>query len=409
MERRILTVTALNEYIKSVFDGDPLLDSVWVSGEISNFTNHYKTGHFYFTLKDASGLIRVVMFRTFAMRLPFLPESGMKVLVRGRVTVFPRDGQYQIYCEEMEPDGVGSLYFAFEQLKRKLAEQGLFSAEKKKPIPKIPTRIGVITSPTGAAVRDILHILGRRFPYAKVVVYPALVQGSDAPPQLIRALRYFNETNSADVIILGRGGGSLEDLWAFNSEELAHAVYDSKIPVISAVGHETDFTICDFVADLRAPTPSAAAELAVPEMHDLMRRIQNVVAAMRMTLLHNTALRRHNLEQMAQRISARTVRRGIEEERMELDHLADQILRRICLKRERGAGHLSELAGKLTAMNPLAILNRGYAVAFSGGCTLKSVSQVQKGDRIYLRLSDGRVEATATSVEKADDAQRERE
>ena len=248
-----VTVTQLNEYIKAKIDGDGFLSRVSVKGEISNFTNHYKTGHFYFTIKDETSLIRAVMFRGNTAKLRFVPENGMKIVARGRVSAFVRDGQYQLYCDSMEPDGIGALYFAFEQLKKKLAAEGLCDEARKRPLPKIPTRIGVITSPTGAAIRDIINILGRRFPYAKVILYPALVQGAEAAPSLIAGMRHFMEARDVDVIIIGRGGGSIEDLWAFNSEELARTIAACPIPVISAVGHETDFTICDFVADRRAP------------------------------------------------------------------------------------------------------------------------------------------------------------
>ena len=248
---KILTVSQLNEYVKMLFDSQPIFNGIYVKGEISNFTNH-RTGHWYFTLKDEGSLVRAVMFRGSAMKNPFLPENGMKVIVHGRVSAFVRDGQYQIYVDEMQPDGIGGLYLAYEQLKQKLDAEGLFAASRKKPLPKIPQSVGVITSPTGAAVRDIINITKRRFPLAQILLYPALVQGSSAPEQLIAGVRYFNETRAVDVIILGRGGGSLEDLWAFNNENLAREVAASEIPIISAVGHETDFTICDFAADCRA-------------------------------------------------------------------------------------------------------------------------------------------------------------
>ena len=263
-DKIILTVTQLNEYIKSKIDSDKTLQNIWIKGEISNFV-HHKTGHLYFTVKDENSLVRSLMFASSAAKLPFKPENGMKVILHGRVASYIRDGIYNFYADSMEPDGIGALYIAYEQLKKRLEAEGLFRTENKKPLPKIPSRVGVITSPTGAAVRDIIHVISRRFPFAKIIVYPALVQGEGAPPQLIAGLRYFNESHSADVIILGRGGGSIEDLWAFNNEQLAREVAASRIPVISAVGHETDFTICDFVADRRAPTPSAAAEIAVPE------------------------------------------------------------------------------------------------------------------------------------------------
>ena len=299
MERRIITVSELNEYIKMVLEHDELLMRIFVKGEISNFTNHYKTGHFYFSLKDEGGTVRAVMFRGSAARLKFMPENGMRVIVGGRVGVFPRDGQYQIYAETMEPDGIGALYIAYEQLKKKLEAEGLFDASKKKPLPKIPTRIGVITSPTGAAIRDIIHILGRRFPLARVILYPALVQGEGAAPDLVRGLDYFNQMGNVDVIIIGRGGGSLEDLWAFNDETLARHVAASRIPVISAVGHETDFTLCDFAASRRAPTPSAAAEIAVPETEELARKLANVTSRIELLLEGRLKLYRERLARAA--------------------------------------------------------------------------------------------------------------
>ena len=259
---KVISVSQLNRYVKSLLEGDANLAAVYIGGEISNFTNHYKSGHLYMSLKDEGAVVKAVMFRAYASKLAFTPENGMKVIVRARVSLYEKDGAFQIYIEEMQPDGVGALQIAFEQLKKKLAAEGLFEASRKKPLPRYPARVGVITSPTGAAVRDIFNVLGRRFPLARVVFTPVLVQGEGAPAQLVAALRRFNETNAADVLIIGRGGGSIEELWAFNDETVARAVAASRIPVISAVGHETDFTICDFVADLRAPTPSAAAELA---------------------------------------------------------------------------------------------------------------------------------------------------
>ena len=264
-----VSVTQLNEFVKALIDGSDCLSNLYVKGEISNFKNHYGTGHYYFTLKDDGGLIRAVMFRSSAAKLKFMPENGMKVVVHGRVSAFVRDGQYQLYADSMEPDGVGALYIAYEQLKKRLESEGLFAPERKRPLPKIPTRVGIITSATGAAVRDMIHVAGRRFPFAKLILYPSLVQGPGASAQLIEGVKYFNRTASVDVIIIGRGGGSIEDLWAFNDEQLARTVAASQIPVISAVGHETDFTICDFVADRRAPTPSAAAEIALPETAEL--------------------------------------------------------------------------------------------------------------------------------------------
>ena len=272
MERQIISVTELNLYIKAKLDGDPLLSGLLVRGEISNF-KRYSSGHCYFTLKDAGGAVRAVMFNSSAQRLKFAPTDGMKVIACGRASVYERDGQYQLYITSLEPDGIGALSLAYEQLKEKLAAEGLFRESRKKPIPAYPMQICVITSPTGAAVRDILSVLGRRWPVARIHLLPVLVQGKEAPAQIAAALHRANRENLGDVILLGRGGGSLEDLWAFNEEETARAVADSRIPVVSAVGHETDFTICDFVADLRAPTPSAAAELISPRQEEVYTRL----------------------------------------------------------------------------------------------------------------------------------------
>ena len=282
-----LTVRELTAYIKQLVDSDMLLSNVSVSGEISNF-KHHSSGHMYFSLKDQDAVIRCVMFRTYNARMKFIPEEGMKVIVRGYVSVYAPGGTYQLYAEEMQPDGTGSLYLAFEQLKRKLEAQGWFARERKKPIPRLPRAIGIVTSPTGAVIRDILNVLQRRYPNIRVIIYPSAVQGNDAPAQLARGIRYFNGERNVDVIILARGGGSIEDLWPFNDEGLAYAIYDSQIPIISAVGHETDFSISDFVADLRAPTPSAAAELAVPEKAVMKERLiiyeKNLISSLLMKL-----------------------------------------------------------------------------------------------------------------------------
>ena len=394
-----LTVTQLNEYIKAKIDADGFLSRVIVKGEISNFTNHYKTGHFYFTVKDEGSLIKAVMFRSAASKLNFVPENGMKVLVRGRVSAFVRDGQYQLYCDGMEPDGIGALYFAFEQLKKKLAAEGLFDEARKKPLPKIPTRIGVITSPTGAAIRDIINILGRRFPYAKVILYPALVQGAEAAPSLIAGMQYFNAQRNVDVIIIGRGGGSIEDLWAFNSEELARTVAASVIPTISAVGHETDFTICDFVADRRAPTPSAAAELAVPETHELMRKIDNIIG--RMSLLISKRI--ENGRQILNFYSTQGVfahpERMFEERKMQLLMLGQRLDGAVGAKLTKERYRLSERTAKLEALSPLGILSRGYSVASDkSGKVIASVNDTKAGEHFSLRVKDGTVQATVDNL-----------
>ncbi|MBQ8837040.1 MAG: exodeoxyribonuclease VII large subunit [Clostridia bacterium] len=390
-----ITVTQLNEYIKSKIDGDAFLSRVTVKGEISNFTNHYKTGHFYFTIKDEGSLIKAVMFRSAASKINFVPENGMKIVARGRVSAFVRDGQYQLYCDAMEPDGIGALYFAFEQLKKKLSAEGLFDEARKKPLPKIPTRIGVITSPTGAAIRDIINILGRRFPYAKVILYPALVQGAEAAPSLIAGMNYFNEQRNVDVIIIGRGGGSIEDLWAFNDETLARTVAASAIPTISAVGHETDFTICDFVADRRAPTPSAAAELAVPETHELMHKIDNIIGRMSLLLSRRIESGRQILDFYKTQGIFAYPERMFEDRKMQLLMLGQRLETSMNTKLTADRALLAQRTAKLEALSPLGILSRGYSVAAGAdGKVISSVNDVSKGDTFTLRLSDGTLDAT---------------
>ena len=395
-----VTVTQLNEYIKAKIDGDGFLSRVSVRGEISNFTNHYKTGHFYFTIKDETSLIRAVMFRGNTAKLRFVPENGMKIVARGRVSAFVRDGQYQLYCDAMEPDGIGALYFAFEQLKKKLAAEGLFDEARKRPLPKIPTRIGVITSPTGAAIRDIINILGRRFPYAKVILYPALVQGAEAAPSLIAGMRHFMDARDVDVIIIGRGGGSIEDLWAFNSEELARTIAACPIPVISAVGHETDFTICDFVADRRAPTPSAAAELAVPETHELMHKIDNIIGRMSLLLSRRLESGRQVLDFYRKQGVFAHPERLFEDRKMQLLLLGQRLETAESAGLTAARHRLAERSAKLEALSPLAILSRGYAVATGAdGRVLTAVGQTAVGEDIALRLSDGALHAKVTSLQ----------
>ena len=397
--RNVLTVTQLNTCIKTLIEGTDFLRSVYIKGEISNFTNHYKTGHFYFTLKDEGSLLKAVMFRASAAKLPFVPENGMKVVVHGRISAFVRDGQYQLYADDMEPDGIGSLYFAFEQLKKKLEAEGLFAESRKKPLPKIPTRIGIITSPTGAAIRDMINIIGRRFPYAKILLYPALVQGNDAPPQLIAGIEYFNAARSVDVVIIGRGGGSIEDLWAFNDENLARCIAASRLPVISAVGHETDFTICDFVADRRAPTPSAAAELAVPETTELKRKINNIVGRMELLLGKQIENRRQALHYLSTSRGLSAPAAMLDDRRMNLVYLADKLDRAVQTRMTACRADLAQQAVKLDALNPLAIFGRGYSAAFAeNGELLSRVEQLTVGQPITIRLSDGEARADVTAL-----------
>lgn len=384
-----------------IIDNDELLVSVCVRGEISNFTNHYKTGHFYMTLKDEASLIKAVMFRGNASKLKFLPENGMKVIVTGRVSAYIRDGQYQIYIDSMEPDGIGALYIAYEQLKKKLAGEGLFDREKKKPLPKIPTRIGIITSPTGAAIRDIINILGRRFPLCRPILYPSLVQGDGASAQIIAGIDYFNEKKNVDVLIVGRGGGSLEDLWAFNDEALCRRVAASDIPIISAVGHETDFTLCDFAASVRAPTPSAAAELAVPESSELKRKINNVNARMELLCEQRIKILKEKLTALSNSRVLTNPMNFIDDRKMALGMTEDKLITRMNTLIERKKSSLVSHAAKLDALNPLSVVARGYSAVFDdGGKLIKSISQTKKGDMVSFMVTDGKISAEVVCAEK---------
>ena len=395
-----ISVTQLNEYVKTLVDNDPTLADVYVKGEISNFKYH-TTGHFYFTLKDENSTLKSVMFRFNASKVPFVPENGMVVLCRGRVSVFTRDGQYQLYAESMEPDGVGSLYVAYEQLKKKLEQEGLFSEARKKPLPKTPTRVGLITSPTGAAVRDMINVTGRRFPFAKILLYPVLVQGPDSPPQLIEALNYFNREKSVDVLIIGRGGGSIEDLWAFNDEGVARAVAASEIPVISAVGHETDFTICDFAADKRAPTPSAAAELAVPDTDKLKQQFLNVIKRDTTLITQKLVSLRERLDRFATSKVLREPGTMIDDKRMITVMASERLYRAEEKNVETFKSRFVALTGRLDALNPLSVISRGYSAVYLGDGTLvKSVDQMKKGSQIVLRTSDGEADAVIDNVRK---------
>lgn len=398
--RQAITVTQLNEYIKSKLEGDPNLSRVLVKGEISNFINHYKTGHFYLSLKDEGGVIRAVMFRMNAAKLRFVPENGMKVICEGRVSSYVKDGSVQLYISDMEPDGVGALYIAFEQLKKKLEAEGLFDPRYKKPLPKYPRRIGIITAATGAAIRDMINVSGRRFPLAELVLYPSLVQGDGAPAQLIRGLEVFNSTCPVDVIILGRGGGSLEDLWAFNDEALARAIFASRVPVISAVGHETDFSISDFVADLRAPTPSAAAELAMPEAGEVKRKLHNVIDRMSLVTENRIKGLRRDLDALASCPQMQSQMRLIDDRRMAILNLDREMENLVKSLMERKKSSLLQGAAKLDALSPLAVLGRGYSALFNEkGETIHKNEQIKAGDKVIVRLSDGTAKAEILEVE----------
>ena len=386
----MLSVSQLNRYIKMNFDADENLANIFISGEISNFTNHYRTGHLYFTLKDDSAAVRAVMFNSSAKRLKFMPEDGMKVIARGRVSVYEASGQYQLYVDDMQPDGVGALNLAYEQLKEKLQKEGLFSELHKKPLPPYPEKVGVITSPTGAAVRDIINVLGRRFPYAEIVFCPVLVQGDGAHLQLTDAVNLFNSERAADVIIIGRGGGSIEDLWEFNDEGLARAVYNSEIPVISAVGHETDFTICDFAADMRAPTPSAAAELAVPDANELQYALSALKNRMFLNVSSGIADRRSRLEYLTSKGALKSPDEMLSNRSQRLDTAFSKMLSSY---ENRIGGKKVEFISAATALSkldPMSVLMRGFAfVSDKSGKNVYSSQALAKGDKINVRFHDG--------------------
>ena len=386
----VLSVSQLNRYIKMNFDADENLANIFISGEISNFTNHYRTGHLYFTLKDDSAAVRAVMFNSSAKRLKFMPEDGMKVIARGRVSVYEASGQYQLYVDDMQPDGVGALNLAYEQLKEKLQKEGLFSELHKKPLPPYPEKVGVITSPTGAAVRDIINVLGRRFPYAEIVFCPVLVQGEGAHLQLTDAVNLFNSERAADVIIIGRGGGSIEDLWEFNDEGLARAVYNSEITVISAVGHETDFTICDFVADMRAPTPSAAAELAVPDANELQYALSALKNRMFLNVSSGIADRRSRLEYLTSKGVLKSPDEMLSNRSQRLDTAFSKMLSSY---ENRIGGKKVEFISAATALSkldPMSVLMRGFAfVSDKNGKNVYSSQALAKGDKINVRFHDG--------------------
>ena len=394
-----LSVKQLNLFVKSLIEGDVRLNNVYVTGEISNFKNHYQSGHFYFTLKDNDAQIRCVMFRAYACRVPFMVRDGLKVVLRGRVSLYEKDGQYQFYAEEMHEQGLGDISLQFQQIKEKLEKEGLFLEENKRQIPAFPQRIAVITSDTGAAVQDILNITARRYPLCEIMLCPVAVQGENAVPSMIDALERVYALGNCDTIIIGRGGGSIEDLWAFNSEALARKIYESPIPVISAVGHETDFTICDFVADLRAPTPSAAAELAVPDSAEIISKLNKYN-----TLLKNGLLLKYNgqkakFDALANK-SILSKPFNITESRSEtVDRLFDKMLNAYkgIISQEKSR-YVSNVA-KLDALSPLKVLSRGYSIAEVNGKVIKSVNDISNGDKFKLKLSDGTVNCQAVGEE----------
>ena len=390
---RVLSVSQINFYIKSIIENDGSLQFVLVTGEISNLTVHQRSGHIYLSLKDSNSVISAVMFAGNARRLKFRLENGMKVICRGRISVYEPSGRYQLYIEDMQPDGVGALTLAFEQLKKNLAQKGLFDNAHKKPLPKFPKTIGVITSPTGAAVQDITNIIRRRFPSADIVLAPVLVQGESAPEQLVRAVNKFSASKIADVIIIGRGGGSAEDLWAFNDEQLAYAVYNCETPIISGVGHETDFTVCDFVADVRASTPSAAAELAVPDRQELMSyyfKQKQYISAMLDRKIKTAQLR---LENQQRRMSASSPKLKAEQLEKQLSAKSEKLTRFMNIYISDKENKLIAAKGKLDGLNPLNVLNRGYAIAEKNEKIITSSKQLKDGDDFTVILSDGKINA----------------
>lgn len=394
---KVFTVNELNNYVKNVLDNDENLKYVYVTGEISNFKAHY-SGHMYMTIKDETASVKAVMFAGNASKLRFMPENGMKILALGTVSLFPRDGSYQLYISTMQPDGAGALSIAFEQLKKKLEAEGLFSPLRKKKLPLFPRRVGVITSSTGAAIQDIFNVLGRRYPVAEVVVRSAKVQGEGAAQDISAAIREFNEQNGADVLIVGRGGGSVEDLWAFNEEVVARAVFNSKIPVISAVGHETDYTICDFVADLRAPTPSAAAEIAVPDIFELKSDLQSYQAHI-FNLTKNVIVNeKARLEAIQKSSALKDPALKIQDNKRELLYISEKLfdITQNTLQGERLK--LSSLTGKLDALSPLGVIARGYALVDKNDSVVSSVKKIKEGDSVAVRLADGSFNATVTEV-----------
>lgn len=444
-ERRYLTVTALTKYIKRKFDVDPHLQDVWLKGEISNFKQHSR-GHMYFTLKDQNARLQVVMFAGQNRNLAFKPQEGMKVLVRGEVTVYEANGSYQMYIKEMQPDGVGSLFLAYEELKKKLSQEGLFSPEYKQPLPKYPRAVGVITSPTGAAVRDIITTLKRRYPLTKIIVIPALVQGVNAAPSIVKAIQTANKMSDLDVLIVGRGGGSIEELWAFNEEVVAREIFASKLPIISAVGHETDFTIADFVADMRAPTPTAAAELAVPHINELMERLsdrkfrlhrasnklmqhykdrlttlqksyafrfpKNLYAQKQQDLdrtmddleaaMKRMVERKHvKWEQLAGLLARNHPKKQWEAEKLTLDQQTKLLTKQMQQVLQKKQWEFQHKLSKMDALSPLKIMNRGYSLAYQeDGTIIKNVKQAEKGDTIHVHLQDGRLECEVQNVKE---------
>lgn len=404
MNREILTVRALTLYLKEIIDRDIILSSVWVRGEISNF-KHHSSGHMYFTLKDEHAMIRAVMFKGRNHSMQFKPVDGMRVIAGGYVSIYERDGQYQLYVQEMQPDGVGALYLAFEQLRAKLGQEGLFDEARKKSIPRLPRKVGVITSRTGAALHDIMRVACRRFPKVNLVVRPVLVEGKEAPPQIVRALELMNQIETVDVIILARGGGQYEDLWAFNDEKVARAIFASKIPVITGIGHETDFTIADFVADLRAPTPSAAAERAVPNVEELQSALVAATSRLRLGVRRKWEREEARLRGLLGSPVFTRPKNRLNQLRQRLDDLTRALALAGARQVRDERNRLAALAGRLNALSPLAVLARGYSLVrdYPEGPVVRSVTQVSPGKRVEVLLQDGSLDCSVLEIRKGDE------
>lgn len=396
--KMILSVTQINEYIRALISQDEVLSMIMVRGEISNLTIH-RSGHIYFTLKDETSVLKSVMFRSSAQRVKFALKDGMNIIVYGRISLYTPSGQYQLYAEDIQPDGIGALYIAYEQIKEQLAKEGLFDTNRKKPIPKLPMSVGIITSPTGAAIHDMINVMGRRFPLAKLLLYPALVQGDTAYKSLIAGVEYFNQSKAVDVIIIGRGGGSMEDLWAFNNVELAYAIAESNIPVISAVGHESDFTICDFVADLRAPTPSAAAELAVPNALSVRNDINKSISDIEKKLILQIQQYRKQIAILSSSRVLTSKEELLDAYKMKMNLLSDRLdasMQNILKDKNHTLGIL---CAKLQAISPLNTLARGYSLVQNERTeVISTVDKIKKDDVLNILFADGSVNAVVKDI-----------
>lgn len=399
MSASILTVSQINTYVKMLLDGDPRLKNVFISGEISNFNNNYRSGHFYFSLKDEKSVIKAVMFSTNASRVRFKPVDGMKVIVSGRISVYEATGQYQLYVDSMQPDGVGSLAIAYEQLKNRLLEEGLFDDSHKLRIPEFPKKIGVITSSTGAVIQDIKNVVSRRCPVVEIVLCPAAVQGEYAAQQLVGAVELFNRLNNVDVIIIGRGGGSFEDLNCFNDERLVRTIYASKIPVISAVGHETDYTLCDFVSDLRAPTPSAAAEIAVPDRSELRKEIDDIYEFIESAVENKLYSEMQSVDRLNDRLSSLRFDNYIVSERTYILSLNKNLNSMIENKIKLEKAEVSAAANKVNSLSPINLFQKGYSAVLKDNSVVSSVKLLDVNDRITVKMADGEINCSVESID----------